>query len=80
MLEKILPPLESVYGRGSMVTALAEHLVDKIDQFELGDPYIYGEVDKQLNDMIMQTIWNWFPGGGTAQIAADKVEEALDAA
>lgn len=68
--ERILPVLQGVYGAGQMVTALSEHLAEKIDTFERG----YYRTRKE---MILQTCWNWFAGGGTAEIAAERIEKAL---
>lgn len=72
-VEKIQAALEGVYGKGSMVTALAQHLLKKWPAFE--DEEADGWRDVEYN--VMLTIWNWFPGGGTAEIAAGRVMEAL---
>lgn len=77
MYARILQALQGVYGDSKMVEGLADHLDEKIERFEVRDPAYYG--DNQLNDMIRETCWNWFSGGGTAQIAADRVEGVINA-
>lgn len=63
--------LEPIYGSGSMVTALASHIVDKWDDWN-DDP------SRDLITHLHLCIWNWFPGGSTAEVAANKIMEALD--
>lgn len=74
--DKISPALTSIYGDNGLTRALVLHLGTKIDMHEDGDPAIYG--DNQRYDMIRETCWNWFSGGGTASIAAERVEAVLD--
>lgn len=75
--DKILPLILETYGNGSMPRALAAHLAPKIDEFEPGDPDIYGELEQQRQRMIMETCWIWFSGGTTAEDLAGQIEEAL---
>lgn len=63
--------LESVYGKGSMVASCAEHIVKFWPEWqEEHDPV------RALHIFI----WNYFPGGDTAWLAAAKVKDALDQA
>lgn len=63
------PIIVRTYGSGSMVDALTNHLVEKIDA---------GDFDSRGREyMIMRVCWDWFSGGGTAENVARKIEEAL---
>lgn len=73
-LDRILPILRSIYGKGSMVDSLGEHLAEKIDTYA-PKPDDYEDEDRER--MIMLTCWNWFSGGSTAHIVAAKIEAAL---
>lgn len=73
--DKIGPVLTNIYGDNGLTRALIEHLAVKIDMFEDEDPFIYSG---HRHLIIQETCWNWFPGGGTATIAAYRVEAALD--
>lgn len=71
----IHPVLAEIYGDGSMVEALAGHLAMRIANWPNDDANISG---RSREDMIMQTCWNWFSGGDTAEIAAQRIEQALN--
>lgn len=65
-----------------MTQALSIYLADKIDTFDpvldiCRDGSIYGDGREY---MITQVCWNWMPGGGTAQVVAEKIETALQEA
>jgi hypothetical protein len=65
----ITPILVATYGKGSMVHSLAEHLAHRIDT----DDYD----GRGRKHMVTMECWNWFPGGGTAEGTAAKIEAAL---
>jgi hypothetical protein len=67
----ILPAITSTYGEGSKPEALATYLAERIDNWTPHYP------DETRHDMIMRICWNWYSGGSTAKIAADRVEAAL---
>lgn len=64
MFKEVRAQLEEVYGKGDMVSGLAQYIVDNWDEWSTAD---YPE------NILLLAIWNWFPGGGTAKIATDKV-------
>ena len=65
--------LEQVYGSGPMVTSLASHIVDRWADWEADT-----DEDQGLHYRLHMEIWNWFAGGGTAEIAADRVLAAVE--
>lgn len=75
-IEKALGSVYSRDGktRGTMVDACAEHLDKNWDKY-LADVE-RGRYDDMAHAIHLQ-IWNWFPGGGTAEIAANEVMEAM---
>lgn len=73
--EKILPIVTEIYGDGIMAEGLAKQLAEKVEDFDPSEFDYHG--DEQREDMIRLTCWNWFSGGGTAEIAAERIEEAL---
>lgn len=67
--DRIAPILTSTYGDNGMARALAHHLAGKIDA---------GDFDWRGREHgVMQICWMWFPGGGTAQNVARKIEEGI---
>jgi hypothetical protein len=74
----ILRVLRTVYGKGAMVEACAKHIDSKWDEWRQG----YGRTrnGESMEDAIRMEVWNWFSGGGTAEIAARRVVEAVTAA
>lgn len=71
--------LGDAYGADSMVDALAKHLAKYIDNFYAAAPYVSRRGSNRERE-IMLMIWNWFPGGTTAEAAAREIEAALSAA
>ena len=72
-VEKILPALQESYGEGAMVTALAQHIVQQW-------PNMVAEAEDGWHDLqhsLRLTCWNWFSGGDTANLTADRILEAL---
>lgn len=69
--------LESIYGEGSFCQAGYEHIASKIDAWPDVKPSYQAE---NREEMIMHACWDFFTGGSTAQIAARRLEEALDSA
>ncbi len=65
--------LSDIYGEGEMVGALAIHLSASWAQYEAAATDVYHSVKHQ----VYLTIWNWFPGGGTALLASERVMEAV---
>jgi hypothetical protein len=74
VIEKTLAMFYSRTGKtkGTMVESLAEHL-DKV----WNDPPQYPR-DEDQHYRIHMIIWNWFPGGGTADLAAGAVLRAVE--
>lgn len=68
----IWPILRDTYGKGQMVRNLADCLEQGIDGAR---GFRYGRRSREYN--VMQTCWNWFPGGDTAAATARKIETAL---
>lgn len=72
--------LGSIYSRsgktkGTMVESLAEHLDERWDALtERAE-----REGRTFDHVLMLVIWDWFPGGGTAEIAAQKVMAATTA-
>jgi hypothetical protein len=62
--------LESVYGTGEMVATLAEVIVERWDDWEADE---YRDLPRNLH----LCIWDWFAGGDTASLAADRVMIAV---
>jgi hypothetical protein len=62
--------LEDVYGKGSMVTSCAEYIVLRLPEW-------LNSEEGPLYELHM-FIWCWFPGGGTAEIAANKIMAAIN--
>jgi hypothetical protein len=73
----IRPILSEIYGHSATVDAMVEDLAERIHAFEPRDEDFFGPADKQREDMIRLQCWNWFSGGGTAAIAAERIEAAL---
>jgi hypothetical protein len=57
----------NVYGRNTMAKSLAYDLIEKMPGWDKDD----------REHQIMQTCWNWFSGGSTAEAVAYKIEMAL---
>jgi hypothetical protein len=72
VVANIQSALETVYGPTSMVAALAETLVDSWANYQEEEDTGWRSVE----DSVHLTIWNWFPGGDTARIAAKRVMAA----
>jgi hypothetical protein len=66
--------LEGVYGEGDMVTSLADHLADSWLMYQADNLH----ERRSVEDSVWRTIWDWFPGGDTAQVAAKAVVEAVE--
>lgn len=78
--------LGSVYSRdgktkGTMVEACAIDIDSTWEMMQETAEFWAekGSPSRDIHYQIHMKIWNWFPGGGTAEIAADRVMEALDA-
>lgn len=69
--QKIEPILRRTYGKTVMVTALVDHLRQRIDEKDWDS--------RGREHMVMCVCWDWFSGGTTAANAASKIEAALDA-
>ena len=67
--EAVRPVIIDRYGDGSMPHALADHLVQAIEQ--------QADLDDRER-MIMHFCWNWFAGGDTAASAAAEIEARLN--
>lgn len=68
--------LEEVYGKSWMTKGCAEEIARKYNR------WLAGEGDARRGGVLYavhMVIWNWFPGGGTAEIAAGKVIAAVEA-
>ena len=63
----IAPIITSTYGQGSMAHDLIDHLTEKIADYE----------GPNLSQMILNTCWNWFPGGSTAAAVTARIEDVL---
>jgi hypothetical protein len=63
--------LAGIYGDSDMSRGLAERLEQKITNWQ---PYY---PDETREDMIREVCWMWFSGGGTAAIAAKRIEAML---
>lgn len=70
----IRPALESVYGESGTVTSLAVYLASEWPHYEQEADEGYRTVEK----LVHLTIWNWFPGGETAALAAERVVAAVN--
>lgn len=70
----ILTALQEVYGDGDMVTSLATHLAESWLVFRVDAQW----ERRSVEDSVWRTIWDWFPGGDTAQVAAKAVVEAVE--
>lgn len=68
-LEVIKSVLTAVYGDSWRVPALAEYLDEKWEDWKSNED--------GLHYKIHMAIWNWFPGGGTAEYAANQVVDAV---
>lgn len=64
--------LSGIYGASPMVTALATHIVANWDEWDRN-----ADEFRDLHYRLHMEIWNWFAGGGTAEIAADRIFEAV---
>lgn len=60
--------------KGTMIEALAKHLDAKWDEWESDEDYF-----QSFHHRLTLECWSWFPGGGTAEIAANKVCAAVKA-
>lgn len=83
--EAILKALASVYScnnvpePGGMVEACAKHLDDTWNTMvSQAQEWADRGSRRDLEHEVMLQIWNWFAGGGTAEIAAKKVMEAVN--
>jgi hypothetical protein len=65
----IEPILRETYGTSLMVSALAEHLAERIDRND--------HDDRGRHHMVMCACWDWFPGGTTANATATRIVRAL---
>ena len=76
--ERIRPAIHETYGESNFAEALVDHLAQKIDEWDSSEhtELDFGEATR--HDMIRMTCWNWFSGGGTAEIAARRVELLLE--
>lgn len=80
--EKILTALAGVYLRngedpeGTMVASLAENLDQK---WEVLQEEVRNSHSTRITfaHVLTNEIWMWFSGGGTAEIAANRVIEAV---
>lgn len=78
--DKIQKALASVYcapgktGKGGMVESCAVDL-DKRWETLMDEDRTY---TRGPEAEVQMQIWNWFPGGGTAQIAAERVMAAVN--
>jgi hypothetical protein len=73
----ILDALRGIYGKGAMVDACARHIDSKWDEWRQG----YGRTrhGESMEDAVHMEVWNWFAGGGTAEIAGGRVVSAVNA-
>src|SRR5688572_542103 len=60
--------LIDIYGSGGMTDALAEHVIEKMPTWldDVDDP-------RGLQYQLHMAIWHFFAGGGTAEIAANRI-------
>lgn len=71
-VDMVRETLETVYGSGPTVTALASNIVDLWDHWlDQADP----DWGRDFPTLLQLHIWNWFSGGSTAQLAADRILE-----
>jgi hypothetical protein len=77
-LEAIRGQLRHVYGKGQMVEALAETIDSKWSGWLAGDGN--ARHDDGIEYAVQMECWNWFSGGGTAEIAAKRIIAAVAAA
>lgn len=70
----ILTEARQVYGKGGMVDAMAATLDGKWDGWVAreGNAGYHG-----LEYAVQMECWNWFSGGGTADIAAKRIVAAV---
>lgn len=73
-LEIVQSVLEPIYGSGSFPQAGYQHIAKKVDAWPNCKPSYHARDREQ---MILHTCWDFFTGGGTAEIAARRLEEAL---
>lgn len=67
------------YTEKDMIGACAKHLDDTWNTMvSQAQEWADRGSDRDLEREVMLQIWNWFPGGGTAEIAAKRVMEAVD--
>jgi hypothetical protein len=73
----ILSVLRGVYGKGTMVDACAKHIDSKWDEWRQG----YGRTrhGESMEEAVHMEVWNWFAGGGAAEVAGARVVAAVDA-
>ena len=76
-LEKIESVLIEIYGDGSMVTALAKDIAAKMPEYLEDDGGRGASETERIEYQLHMHVWNWFAGGGTAEIAARRLMEAL---
>jgi hypothetical protein len=70
MNEIITTVVTGRYGQNAMAYGLAEDLIKKMPD--------WNEEDREERErQIMLTCWNWFSGGGTAEIVAHQIKMAL---
>jgi hypothetical protein len=73
----VLAELRAIYGKGAMVEACAMYIDSKWDEWLEGNGRTrHGE---SMEDAVRMEVWNWFSGGGTAEIAAGRVVAAVAA-
>lgn len=72
--DTIRPIITATYGTGDYAQALVNLLADRIDDW----PNVKPHGGRGRKYMITNTIWDWMPGGSTAEAVAAKVENALD--
>lgn len=81
-IEKALGSVYSRDGktRGTMVEACAIDIDDSWDKMQSEADFWAekGATTRDFEYQVHMKIWNWFPGGGTAEIAAGKVMEAVN--
>lgn len=75
-LEAIQTAMVGVYGKGSMAIACAETINRNWDDWTAGKRQ--ADHGRGLHYAVHMEIWNWFPGGGTAEIAANHVLAAVE--
>lgn len=82
--DAIQKALASIYshgetGNGTMVESCAKHLDDTWPKMEAEAAFWADKGSaRDLEHEVMLQVWNWFPGGGTAQIAAKRIMEEVN--